>query len=69
MNPIGIVTELRRRHTAGEAGTGINVRRNAITEMYSEHVVQPLLVSLSAITLATECVCMIMKIDDVCPVR
>jgi len=36
---------------------------------YEEHVVQPLLVSLSAVTLATECVCMILKIDDVVPVR
>lgn len=30
---------------------------------------QPLLVSLSAITLATECVVMILKIDDVVPVK
>lgn len=64
LNPIGIVTELRRRHNEGEAGTGINVRKNAITDMYNEHIVQPLLVSLSAISLATECVCMVLKIDD-----
>ena len=30
-----------------------------------EHVVQPLLVNLSEISLATECVGMILKIDDV----
>jgi hypothetical protein len=30
---------------------------------------QPLLVSLSAFTLATECVCMILKIDDLVPSR
>lgn len=32
-------------------------------------MVQPMLVTSSAITLATECVRMILKIDDVVPVR
>lgn len=32
-------------------------------------MVQPLLVSLSAMTLATECVVMILKVDDVVVVR
>jgi T-complex protein 1 subunit delta len=68
LNPIAIVTELRRRHSQGETGTGINVRANCISEMYSERVVQPLLVSLSAMTLAAECVYMISKIDDLIPV-
>ena len=34
-----------------------------------EDVLQPLLVSTSALSLATECVRMILKIDDICPVR
>lgn len=34
LNPIGIVTELRRRHAGGEMATGINVRKNCITDMY-----------------------------------
>ncbi len=37
--------------------------------MLEENVVQPMLVTSSAITLATECVRMILKIDDVVPVR
>lgn len=45
------------------------MRRNCITNMSEENVIQPLLVNTSAITLATECVCMILKIDDVVPVR
>ena len=48
---------------------GINVKKNCITDMVAEKVLQPLLVNTSAITLATECVCMILKIDDVVPVR
>jgi hypothetical protein len=37
--------------------------------MLAENVVQPLLVSTSAVTLAIECVRMILKIDDIVPVR
>jgi T-complex protein 1 subunit delta len=37
--------------------------------MLEENVVQPLLVTSSAITLATECVRMILKIDDIVPTR
>ena len=69
LNPINIVTELRKQHAEGNTDAGINVRRNCITNMSEENVIQPLLVNTSAITLATECVCMILKIDDVVPVR
>jgi T-complex protein 1 subunit delta len=64
MKPIEVVTELRKQHADGITGAGINVRIGAVTDMYDINVVQPLLVSTSAIQLATETVCMIMKIDD-----
>ena len=85
LNPIAMVTELRRRHAASQqeeqqagAGSklvgkdryvGINVRAGAITDMMEEKVLQPLLVSTSAINLATECVRMILKIDDIVGIR
>jgi len=69
LNPINVVTELRKQHAAGIVNAGINVRRNCISDMLEEGVLQPLLVNTSAINLATECVCMILKIDDVVPVR
>ena len=69
LNAIRMVTELRNRHNEGEAFCGINVKRGQISNMWDEHVVQPLLVSTSEISLATECVCMILKIDDLIPVR
>lgn len=64
MKPIEVVTELRKQHAQGVAGAGINVKKGCVTDMYEINVVQPLLVSTSAIQLATETVCMIMKIDD-----
>lgn len=69
LNPINIVTELRNRHNNGDKHAGINVRRGGVSNMMEENVVQPLLVSLSALNLATECVRMILKIDDVVMVR
>jgi len=67
MKPIEVVTELRAKHAAGQdmKGAGINVKKGVVSDMYQLNVVQPLLVSTSAIRLATETVAMIMKIDDI----
>merc|ERR550532_3360379 len=65
LNPISTVTELRNRHAQGEKAAGINVRKGTITNILDENVMQPLLVSTSAITLASETVVSILKIDDV----
>ncbi|XP_027842312.1 T-complex protein 1 subunit delta [Aphis gossypii] len=69
LNPITTVTELRNRHSQGEVTAGINVRKGAITNILEENVVQPLLVSISAITLASETVRSILKIDDIVNTR
>lgn len=69
LHPISIVTELRNRHAKGETSAGINVRKGEITDILEEKVLQPLLVSTSAIKLATECVRMILKIDDIVAIR
>lgn len=67
--PVEIVTELRRRHAAGESGAGINVRKGAVTNISDENVVMPLLVFSSALSLATECVRQLLKIDDIVMTR
>jgi len=71
LNPILMVTELRNKHAGGMKSAGINIKKGAISDMMLESppVVQPLLVSTSAIKLAAETVAMIMKIDDVILVR
>lgn len=69
LNPIEQVTELRNLHATGHKYHGINVRKGVVTDMLEENVVQPLLVTTSAISLATECVKMILKIDDIVPTR
>merc|ERR1712205_10117 len=67
LDPITMVTDLRARHANGETTAGINVRTGQVTNILEENVVQPLLVSTSAITVATECVRMILKIDNIVP--
>ena len=68
LNPIQIVTELRNHHAKGDVNHGINVRKGTLSNMLEESVVQPTLVTTSALSLATECVRMILKIDDIVPV-
>jgi len=65
LNPIATVTELRNRHAQNDRNAGINVRKGLISNILEENVVQPLLVSVSAIRLATETVRSILKIDDI----
>ncbi|KAJ1517019.1 T-complex protein 1 subunit delta [Coelomomyces lativittatus] len=69
LNTISIVTELRNRHANGEKAAGINVRKGSITNILEENVVQPLLVSTSAIELASDTVRMVLKIDDIVTAR
>jgi len=64
LNPISIVTELRNRHAEGDTSAGINVRKGTISNIYEENVIQPLLVSISAIQLSGETVRTLLKVDD-----
>lgn len=65
LNPIELVTKLHHDHEAGDKEAGISVRRSAATNTYNEHVLQPVLVNISAITLASETVKSILRIDDI----
>ncbi|CAL8086551.1 unnamed protein product [Calicophoron daubneyi] len=65
LNPIETVTQLRALHARGEVNAGINVRSGAVSDILSQDVMQPLLVSYSAVSLASETVRSILKIDDV----
>jgi len=69
LDPMAIVTELRNKHATGDKYSGINVRKGCVSNMMDENVVQPLLVSVSALKLSTETVMMILKIDDIVMTR
>lgn len=73
LNSIKVVTELRARHAKGETNLGVSIKRGGVGVMGGEYknsasgegVMQPLLVSTSAIELASETVKMILRIDDI----
>ncbi|GAX15399.1 T-complex protein 1 subunit delta [Fistulifera solaris] len=68
-NAIETVTELRAQQAKGVVGAGIHVKTAQVEDMFAQNVVQPLMVTTSAIRLATETVAMILKIDDLIVVR
>lgn len=59
----------RQEHAKGNKNAGLNVKRGTVSDMWEEEVIQPMLVSSSALSLASECVRMILKIDDIVPTR
>jgi T-complex protein 1 subunit delta len=65
MSAINAVTALRKLHAEGQKNAGLNVKKGAIANILDDNVVQPLLVTISVINLATETVASILKIDDV----
>ena len=66
LNSIKVVTELRHRHDTGEKNAGVSIRSGGVkTNIAEENVLQPLLVSTSAVELAAETVKMILRIDDI----
>jgi len=69
LHPISIVTELRNLHASGEKTAGINVRKGKVANILEENVLQPLLVTTSAINLASECARTILKIDGIIATR
>jgi len=67
LNSIKVVTELRHKHEYGEKNAGVSIKSGGVkTDIAEENVLQPLLVSTSAIELAAETVKLILRIDDVC---
>ncbi|KAF7587343.1 T-complex protein 1 subunit delta [Aspergillus hancockii] len=66
LNSIKVVTDLRHRHAQGQANAGVSIRSGGVKDdITEENILQPLLVSTSAIELAAETVKMIMRIDDI----
>ena len=70
LNSINVVTELRHRHERGERNAGVSIRSGGVKrDIAEEKVLQPLLVSTSAVELASETVKMILRVDDWCTSR
>lgn len=66
LNSIKVVTDLRHRHAMGEKNAGVSIRSGGVKDnIAEERVLQPLLVSTSAVELAAETVKLLLRIDDI----
>ena len=60
LNSIKVVTELRHKHANGEKNAGVSIKSGGVkVDIADENVLQPLLVSTSAVELAAETVKMV----------
>jgi T-complex protein 1 subunit delta len=70
LNPLEVITKLRDLHAKGQKNMGVSVAaKGGIADMVEENVLQPFLVTKSALAFATETVRMIMKVDDILATR
>lgn len=69
LNPLEVVTALREAHLKGNKNHGVSVKYHGSSDMEKENVLQPYLVTKSAITFASETVRMILKVDDILATR
>ncbi|MEK6843864.1 MAG: thermosome subunit alpha [Nanoarchaeota archaeon] len=65
LDPIDILTELKKRHEAGLYNHGLNLFKNEIEDTFSAGIIEPLKVKTQAINSASEVATMILRIDDV----
>ena len=65
LDPLDILTDLKKRHEAGLYTHGLNLFTDQIGDMLSAGIIEPMKVKTQAIQCASEVASMILRIDDV----
>ncbi len=65
MDPLDTMVNLRAKQNQGRKWTGIDAKKTEVADMFSQDIVEPLVVKEQIIKSATEAACMILRIDDV----
>ncbi|MEK6928781.1 MAG: thermosome subunit alpha [Nanoarchaeota archaeon] len=65
LDPIDVLTELKRRHESGLVNSGLNLFNEKIEDTFLAGIIEPLKVKIQAISSASEVSVMILRIDDV----
>jgi archaeal chaperonin len=65
-DPLDTRVELREKHSASDSNTwfGVNVLGAGVVDLFKKDIVEPVSVKEQMIKSATECTCMILRIDD-----
>jgi archaeal chaperonin len=64
-DPIDTQVDLREKHGAGKIWAGVDVLGKGVRDMFEKDVIEPLGVKQQIIKSATECACMLLRIDEV----
>jgi chaperonin GroEL (HSP60 family) len=64
-DPIDIQVGLREKHSDGKIWYGVDVLGSGVRDMLQKDVIEPVGIKEQIIKSATECCCMILRIDDV----
>jgi thermosome len=64
-DPIDIQVALRERHGSKKMWYGVDVLGRGVADMFQKGVIEPASVKAQIINSATECTCMLLRIDDV----
>jgi archaeal chaperonin len=64
---LDIQVALRAKHGHDEKWYGVDVLGTGISDMFEKNVIEPVSVKQQIIASATECACMLLRIDDVIP--
>lgn len=64
-DPIDIQVELREKHGSGKIWYGVDVLGRGARDMFEKDIIEPASVKEQIIKSATECTCMLLRIDDV----
>ena len=65
LDPIDVLTELKKRHESALYNHGLNLFRNEIEDTFLAGIIEPLKVKTQALRSASEVATMILRIDDV----
>jgi thermosome len=64
-DPLDIQVELREKHGGGKKWFGVDVLGSGVEDMFKKDVIEPVSVKEQIIKSATDCTCMLLRIDDV----
>lgn len=65
LDPIDILTEIKRRHDSGDKNAGLNLFTNKVENVLNAKIIEPYKVKSQAIDSASDVATMILRIDDV----
>lgn len=65
LDPIDILTEIKRRHDSGDRNAGLNLFTNKVENVLAAKIIEPYQIKSQAISSATDVAIMILRIDDI----